>query len=78
MEDLTDWQRGKPPSVGWWNASLTRNPKVRRWWNGSYYSEPIYVGIHSDEYTEKMKLKVDYSVSAKHIYYRGLKAPRSE
>jgi hypothetical protein len=32
------WNGGPPPSVGWWNASLTRDLTTWRWWTGEQWS----------------------------------------
>jgi hypothetical protein len=28
------WRKGPPPEIGWWPASINRNPKMLRWWDG--------------------------------------------
>lgn len=33
-----EWRTGPPPSLGWWPASVRRNPLSLRWWNGSHWS----------------------------------------
>lgn len=38
------WQPGTPPSVGWWPASISRNPCALRWWNGTYWGKVAYAG----------------------------------
>ncbi|CAB4198265.1 hypothetical protein UFOVP1309_65 [uncultured Caudovirales phage] len=35
------WHTGKPPHIGWWNASLCRDNTIWRWWNGSNWSREI-------------------------------------
>lgn len=32
------WHCGPPPHVGWWNASVGKNPNTWRWWNGTTWS----------------------------------------
>jgi hypothetical protein len=36
------WHKGPPPSIGWWPASIDRDPESIRWWNGKYWSYPSY------------------------------------
>jgi hypothetical protein len=36
------WHKGKPPSIGWWPASVQRDQKCIRWWNGKHWSAPAY------------------------------------
>lgn len=36
------WKTGAPPSIGWWPASLNRQPDVLRWWDGKVWSAPAY------------------------------------
>ena len=38
------WYSGPPPSVGWWPASIGRDKDVLRWWNGEFWSLPVWVG----------------------------------
>lgn len=35
------WHSGPPPHVGWWQASASWNPRLWRWWNGTYWSLPV-------------------------------------
>ena len=32
------WRSGRPPHVGWWNASSQRARDEWRWWNGRQWS----------------------------------------
>jgi len=36
------WNEGKPPSKGWWPASIRGNADAHRWWNGKYWSQTAY------------------------------------
>lgn len=42
MTKKTVWHEGPPPSIGWWPASLVRNKKCLRWWNGFAWSYAVY------------------------------------
>jgi hypothetical protein len=33
-----NWRKGPPPSIGWWPASVSRDPNSLRWWNGKHWS----------------------------------------
>lgn len=33
------WNKGRPPSIGWWPASIIRKPTVLRWWDGKRWSQ---------------------------------------
>ena len=37
---MREWHKGPPPSIGWWPASVTRDERVLRWWNGKCWSDP--------------------------------------
>lgn len=37
----TKWNKGPPPSLGWWPASSVRDPDMHRWWNGSDWSVAV-------------------------------------
>jgi hypothetical protein len=71
---LTDWVKGPPPAVGWWNASRCRDPEVRRWWNGSYWSAAVYVGMTTDGTMERVKA-VRTTTNVRQIEWRGLAEP---
>lgn len=32
------WNSGPPPSIGWWPASIRRDPNYLRWWDGLAWS----------------------------------------
>jgi hypothetical protein len=36
------WNKGAPPSIGWWPASGYQDDQVIRWWNGEYWSKPAW------------------------------------
>lgn len=35
------WHSGPPPFPGWWNASVSRDESIWRWWNGLIWSVGI-------------------------------------
>jgi hypothetical protein len=35
---MTTWRKGPPPSVGWWPASVCRERRSLRWWDGMRWS----------------------------------------
>jgi len=35
------WHTGRPPHVGWWQASTGRDKNVWRWWNGRLWSSSM-------------------------------------
>ena len=39
-----EWHSGPPPSLGWWPASIFRDSKAIRWWDGKCWSLPCYQG----------------------------------
>lgn len=46
---LTDWKLSSdtpPPCRGWWKTrdahSIRRTPNQRRWWNGKFWSTPVF------------------------------------
>jgi len=45
---LTEWMQtseAPPPFIGWWRTyTETSAPSQRRWWNGEYWSVPVYPG----------------------------------
>lgn len=41
---MTTWHKGPPPSIGWWPASLTRDPECLRWWDGKHWGMPCFEG----------------------------------
>ena len=45
------WNSGPPPHVGWWNASVCKNPEGWRWWNGQHWSRVSLSGPHENRIT---------------------------
>lgn len=41
------WNKGKPPHVGWWNASVDKSNAIWRWWDGKNWSYNAH--HHMDE-----------------------------
>lgn len=35
------WHKGPPPHRGWWNASVGRDNKAWRWWDGRHWSSHV-------------------------------------
>lgn len=33
-----EWYTGAPPAIGWWPASINRDVRVLRWWDGRVWS----------------------------------------
>jgi len=46
---MTTWHKGPPPSVGWWPASVWRDPKSLRYYNGTWWSIPAYSEMTAKE-----------------------------
>ena len=49
------WHSGPPPSVGWWPASVFRDEKSIRWWDGYAWSmaaRPTYGAIFAADIAE--------------------------
>lgn len=38
MNDKPKWNKGAPPSIGWWPASWNCALGTIRWWNGEFWS----------------------------------------
>jgi hypothetical protein len=38
----TIWNKGAPPEIGWWPASVFLNTQSIRWWNGHFWSLEAY------------------------------------
>ena len=54
-----EWYSGPPPSIGWWPASVTRDPKALRWWNGEHWSLACYRGMDLRQITRYSALKTE-------------------
>ena len=82
--EVTPWQEGRPPFVGWWETHLwsasstsARTPLVqRRWWNGKTWSLPVDPWA-SDADTLLAKHS-DSNVPVFMLLWRGLIAPAPE
>lgn len=51
------WQKGPPPSIGWWPASAFRDRTILRWWNGRYWSSGVWVYGNESEVASAAKQK---------------------
>lgn len=71
---MTEWSSRPPPSVGWWNASTEQNADARRWWNGSYWSVPVYVGDPEERAERAKNARAESQVGIK---WRGLTKQRA-
>jgi hypothetical protein len=41
MSNKGVWHKGPPPHAGWWEASVSRNRNVWRWWDGKRWSDAV-------------------------------------
>lgn len=78
---LSDWRHGKPPFVGWWETRplvmSDRRPLImRRWWNGTGWSQPVMIG--DDDVAAEQARARPGSVAWALIAYRGLADPPKE
>ena len=59
MTNKQKWNKGAPPSIGWWPASGFKDTHSIRWWNGEYWSRPAYpywTAIQAAEYAEQKSI----------------------
>jgi hypothetical protein len=72
--ELTDWSKDQPPAglVGWLNASTTRNPNVRRWWDGRVFSRGVAVNVTTDAEMRKRQQRPATMSELCDIEWRGL------
>jgi hypothetical protein len=54
---MTTWRKGPPPSIGWWPASVCREPRSLRWWDGSRWSITAYSDMTAMEASWRAKAK---------------------
>ena len=47
-ESTRYWYEGPPPFVGWWNASVTKDDNVWRWWDGERWSHFVSDTVRPD------------------------------
>jgi hypothetical protein len=57
----TKWNKGAPPSVGWWPACHShkgkRNIRIIRWWDGKYWSVAAFPGFPAAEAADCVNFK---------------------
>ena len=79
---LTTWvlaSRMKPPVIGWWRCrrlSIPERLPARRWWDGHWFSLPVYLTDTDDEVLQQ-KLEV-MRVPMEDLEWCGLKQPHPE
>ena len=77
--DPTEWRRGPPPHVGWWNASASRDPKVWRWWDGNRWSLPVGENRSSEYAAQRVKaipFVTTNGIKWRHHYPENARVPR--
>ena len=52
------WHKGPPPSIGWWPASMDKNPEVIRWWDGTHWSAAVFPEFPASKAAYWAKVKV--------------------
>lgn len=72
---LTPWfpPEVKPVHVGEYNASISMDPGMRRWWDGQEWSLAYPASYSEKEKKIWRNTVARYSTSHKRIYWRGLK-----
>lgn len=50
---MAKWNKGEPPSAGWWPASICRDKTTLRWFNGAYWSAGVSVR-HGKHHAERL------------------------
>lgn len=73
MDKMTPWSKANPTRVGWYNASLSRNPNTRMYWNGCYWSWAVSIGDSNSEADFRKSNKQYGQLS---VEWRGLTRPR--
>jgi len=72
------WFKGPPPHVGWWNASVGRNPKSWRWWNGKHWSKsvsPLSPSASAKAHAQRPALSSS-TIRWTHYWPEGARVPR--
>ena len=53
----TVWSKGPPPSIGWWPASMYRDKKMIRWWDGKDWSVVAFTEFTAGQAADCANLK---------------------
>jgi hypothetical protein len=64
MKDLyPDWNKGPPPSLGWWPVKNSHAPwaGAYRWWDGECWSWPAFSFESADRAARWAAKKIDWS-----------------
>ena len=51
------WNKGAPPSIGWWPASVYKNERAIRWWDGSKWSGVAFPEYSAESAAAMVKFK---------------------
>lgn len=77
---MSEWHRGQPPHVGWWNASVINMRNSWRWWDGKAWSDAAFHCFSEAEANHLAKIKVHKAVQAKIMWTydwpEGARVPR--
>lgn len=55
------WHKGPPPEIGWWPASVQRDKRAIRWWDGKRWSWPVEESFTAYQAAKFAKCAVDHS-----------------
>lgn len=55
---MVKWNKGPPPSVGWWPASIAKRKDCIRWWNGRKWSVAAWDDMDSESAAIHAKVAV--------------------
>ncbi|CAM5795676.1 hypothetical protein [Rhizobacter fulvus] len=61
MIEMTPWTAAtiKPARIGWFNASMDRDPDIRRYWDGERWSMPVYADFGEPYISRAMSTPAD-------------------
>jgi hypothetical protein len=45
----TKWNKGAPPSIGWWPAGYFQDTALIRWYDGTHWSISAYASFTAEE-----------------------------
>ena len=45
---MSEWNKGAPPNIGWWPASILRDKTSIRWWDGKCWSWSAHCGYGAE------------------------------
>jgi hypothetical protein len=79
-KEQTQWHKGSPPHIGWWQASTDRISTLWRWWDGRHWSASVTGNFKANEAARRANYPESpysqYQMEWNHYWPKNARVPR--